>query len=369
MLLSFDMIALRQRNAPSRSMIDRIHRRTLSTTRALQSPDRGDGSAQAPCLPRATQVERRCAILCTSGAGSRCLASRWLCDALGVCGTVPAVDRPADAPSRPPGIPSRTLRLAERLEAAGVAHGTPARDAWLRLRTYEGERANVIDLYALVASRRGLLPNELPLGERLALWRSVAAVIWPGFQVAQGSAPRHDSLEVVDYDPSWPAKFAFWRDRIKEGVGDFALRIEHVGSTSVPGLPAKPRIDIQVSVPDITQEDKYVLQVEAAGAQLRSRDDYHRYFRSFPGGPRVLQVHVCDVGSKWEADHLLFRDYLRSHSEARDAYAAVKLENAVVWRDDGVGYTDAKGEIILDVLEDARIWKEKEPAPPGRGTS
>lgn len=249
------------------------------------------------------------------------------------------------------------MRLSERLEAAGVAEGTPPRDAWLRLRDVEGDRANMIDLYALVAAPRGLLPNELSADERLQLWHSAAAVIWPGFQVAEGSVRRRDPVDVVDYDPTWPEKFAYWRDRIADHVGEFALRIEHVGSTSVPGLAAKPRIDIQVSVPDITQEDSYVTQIETAGAQLRSRDDYHRYFRSFPGGPRVLQVHVCDVGSQWEADHLLFRDYLRSHPDARDAYAAVKRENAVVWADDSIGYTEAKGEIILDILEAARAWE------------
>lgn len=218
----------------------------------------------------------------------------------------------------------------------------------------------MIDFYALVARPRGPLPNELPAEERLELWRSVAGVIWPGFEVAEGSARRHDSLQVVDYDPSWPGKFLFWRDKIKKEVGDFAVRIEHVGSTAVPGLPAKPRIDIQVSVSDIAREDEYVRQIEAAGAQLRTRDNYHRFFRSFPGGPRVLQVHVCNVGSGWESDHLLFRDYLRSHPDARDVYAAVKLENAVVWADDAIGYTDAKGEIILDILERARMWDEKE---------
>jgi len=279
------------------------------------------------------------------------------------CDTLAPVGMSDGAPTRTPGVPPQTMRLTERLNAAGVANGAPPRDAWLRLREVEGERANMIDLYALVASPRGLLPNELPAEERLELWRSVAAVIWPAFEVAEGSSRRQDPLEVVDYDPSWPEKFVFWRDKINEGVGDFALRIEHVGSTSVPGLPAKPRIDIQVSVPDIDQEDKYVPQIETVGAQLRSRDDYHRYFRSFPGGPRVLQVHVCNVGSNFESDHLLFRDYLRSHSDTRDAYAAVKLENAVVWADDAIGYTDAKGEIILDILDEARIWDEKRRPP------
>ncbi len=74
----------------------------------------------------------------------------------------------------------------------------------------------------------------------------------------------------------------------------------------------------------------------------------------------MLQVHVCDVGSAWEADHLLFRDYLRSHPDDRDEYAAVKRANAVVWADDAVGYTDAKGEIILDILDRAKVWRQEQ---------
>lgn len=122
--------------------------------------------------------------------------------------------------------------------------------------------------------------------------RFAAPIIWPGFEVAEGSARRHDRIDVVDYDPAWPAEFASWRNEIRAPVGDGAARIGHVGSTSVPGLAAKPRIDIQVSVSDLTREGSYVPQIEAAGAQLRSRDDVHRYFRSFPGRPRVLQVLV-----------------------------------------------------------------------------
>ena len=148
---------------------------------------------------------------------------------------------------------------------------------------------------------------------------SVAGVIWPGFEVAEGSARRHDSLQVVDYDPSWPGKFLFWRDKIKKEVGDFAVRIEHVGSTAVPGLPAKPRIDIQVSVPTLPGRTSTSDRSKLPALGSRTRDNYHRFFRSFPGGPRVLQVHVCNVGSGWESDHLLFRDYLRSHPDAREA--------------------------------------------------
>ncbi|MGD0595871.1 MAG: GrpB family protein [Acidimicrobiales bacterium] len=86
-------------------------------------------------------------------------------------------------------------------------------------------------------------------------------------------------------------------------------------------MAAKPRIDIQVSVEDLEAEETYVAQLESLRLQLRSRDQLHRYFRPEPSLLRLTHVHVCSLGSEWEADHLLFRDYLRSHPEARVSMA------------------------------------------------
>ena len=135
-----------------------------------------------------------------------------------------------------------------------------------------------------------------------------------------------------------------------------ALRIEHVGSTSVPGLPAKPVIDIQVSVASLHDEDSYVPPCQAAGLQLRSRDDGHRFFRPPAGRPRDVHVHVCAAGSSWERGHLLFRDFLRADRAGQDAYAAMKLQTASRWRDDRMGYTEAKNDLILDLLDQAERW-------------
>jgi GrpB-like predicted nucleotidyltransferase (UPF0157 family) len=163
-------------------------------------------------------------------------------------------------------------------------------------------------------------------------------------------------LEVVPYDLSWPGRYERWRDRLDEQLGATAPRIEHVGSTAVPGLLAKPVIDIQISVPDLNDESRYVTQVEQAGVQLRSRDALHRFFRPFAGQPRDVHVHVCQAGSDWEREHILFRDYLRSHVDARDAYAKVKQEAAQVWSDDRIAYTEAKTGVVLDQLDAAEIW-------------
>jgi GrpB-like predicted nucleotidyltransferase (UPF0157 family) len=229
--------------------------------------------------------------------------------------------------------------------------------AWLAMREREGPRASLIRLYALVAEPRGLEPHELPLAERQELAARATPLMWPGFQYNPRSQPRTpEPVEVVPYDPGWPERFEAWRGRLARLVGPVALRIDHVGSTSVPGLAAKPVVDIQVSVADAGDEDAYVPPCEAAGLQLRLRDDEHRYFQPPPGQPRDVHVHVCQQGSNWQRVHLLFRDYLRSSDEARDAYAAAKHEAARIWVDQRAAYTEAKSDGILGILDRAEAW-------------
>lgn len=227
--------------------------------------------------------------------------------------------------------------------------------AWRRLRAAPGSTANVIDLYRLVAAPRGLQPWELPMAERHRLNLTIAPDLAPGFQITEGSE-RFDPITLVDYDPAWPARFESWRSRIAGALGPVAVRVEHIGSTSVPGLMAKPIVDIQVSVGDVADESRYVPQIEAIGMQLRSRDHVHRFFRPFAGLPRDVHVHVCASGSEWERRHLLFRDYLRSSPEAQARYLAQKREAARLWSDDGWAYTDAKDAVIRDLEKEAEGW-------------
>jgi GrpB-like predicted nucleotidyltransferase (UPF0157 family) len=228
---------------------------------------------------------------------------------------------------------------------------------WLKMREREGARVTLIRLYALVAEPRGLEPYELPLDERRELAARATPLMWPGFEYNERSQRREPQpVEVVAYNQGWPRRFGAWRGRLAELLGPVALRIEHVGSTSVPGLAAKPVVDIQVSVADLSDEDRYVPPCEAAGLQFRLRDDEHRYFQPPPGQPRDVHVHVCQQGSRWERVHLLFRDYLRSSAGGREAYAAAKREAATVWGNDRPAYTEAKSDVILGILDQAEAW-------------
>jgi len=235
--------------------------------------------------------------------------------------------------------------------------GSDAFDVWRQRREAEGASVTLIDLYRLVAEPRGLAPHDLPLDERTALRDRALPVMWPGYQAPPGSErAERDPIEIVSYDSAWPARFQSWRDRLAAALGATAERIEHVGSTAVPGLAAKPVIDIQVSVPDPEFESSYAPMIEGLGVQLRSRDQLHRFFRPFSGLPREVQIHVCATGSAWERRHLLFRDFLRSSRAARDEYLTAKLEAAKEWRDDRVAYADAKTEVIKVLMVQAEKW-------------
>jgi GrpB-like predicted nucleotidyltransferase (UPF0157 family) len=167
---------------------------------------------------------------------------------------------------------------------------------------------------------------------------------------------RDDPIEVVNYDPRWPGKFKRMRQRLVHALGPEAVQIEHIGSTAVPGLAAKPIIDIQVSVADVEDEDAYRAAIESCGFVLRYREAGHRYFRPPPAKPREYQLHVCTVGSRWEREHLLFRDFLRTHAEEAAQYETVKHDVAGHHRDNRIAYMDAKQPFIAQMLTEAEDW-------------
>lgn len=165
------------------------------------------------------------------------------------------------------------------------------------------------------------------------------------------------AVELAEPSASWPARFVDYRDQLRAALGA-GVRIEHVGSTSIGGLEAKPIIDIQVSVADMNDEGSYRPQIEALGWPMRAREVAlgHSYFRDPAGTSRRAHVHVCQAGSKWERDHLLFRDYLRSHPERAREYAALKRAACDRYGNSGIAYTEAKGPFIEHSLALAEAW-------------
>jgi GrpB-like predicted nucleotidyltransferase (UPF0157 family) len=252
--------------------------------------------------------------------------------------------------------------LANRLDQIALDpmnFGDPQR-AWQRLHERFGRRATLIDRYALEAASRGIRPEQLADDERARLTREVLSVQYPGIEfTAFSGRPVADPVEVVPYSVEWPESFDWWRKRLLEALGDAAVRIEHVGSTAIVGLAAKPIVDIQVSVKDVEDEDAYVPAIECLGVSLRFREPGHRYFRPSGDRPRTVHIHVCDAGGDWEREHLLFREYLRADAEARDAYARLKQQLAVRYQDDRLAYNEGKTGFILDALSDAEAWAKR----------
>ncbi len=156
---------------------------------------------------------------------------------------------------------------------------------------------------------------------------------------------------MADYDTHWPQEYAEHERRIRAALGSAAIQIEHIGSTSVPGLAAKPIIDVQVTVEDITAEGDYLEQLLDSGYELRVREPAHRLVRT---PVRDVHVHIHDVGDQAATDHLLFRDHLRSDPDDRDLYERTK--RALVNQDwpDMNAYAEAKTPVIVEIKGRAR---------------
>src|SRR5262249_11460107 len=159
--------------------------------------------------------------------------------------------------------------------------------------------------------------------------------------------PRLDgTVLLAEYDPAWPGLFEREADRIRSLIGDQVLTLEHVGSTSVPGLAAKPIVDILLVVPDPGDEDAYVAPMERAGYRLVIREpDWHQH-RALKGPDTNINLHVHGPGSA-EVDRMLrFRDRLRASPADRDRYLRAKRELAARSWTYIQQYADAKSDVV-----------------------
>jgi GrpB-like predicted nucleotidyltransferase (UPF0157 family) len=160
-------------------------------------------------------------------------------------------------------------------------------------------------------------------------------------------------ITLAEYDPTWPQLYAQQADRIRAALGDRALLIEHVGSTSVPGLAAKPRIDIVLAVDDSSEERSYVPPLESVGYVLRIREPEWHEHRVFKGPDVDINLHVFSAGCVEIERMIRFRDHLRSNPGDRALYERTKRDLAGrTWRY-MQHYADAKTELVEEILERA----------------
>ena len=170
--------------------------------------------------------------------------------------------------------------------------------------------------------------------------------------------PADRPIVIAEYDPAWPEMFEVEAAIIFAVTGNIVRRLEHIGSTAVPGLAAKPVIDILAGVD--------VLDLARAAVPAMQRVEYEYvpefeeetpqrlYFRKDVDGARAFHVHMVELTSDWWADHLLFRDWLRAHPDDARAYAALKRDLAAKHGADRVAYTDAKTGFVRECLARAR---------------
>jgi GrpB-like predicted nucleotidyltransferase (UPF0157 family) len=180
---------------------------------------------------------------------------------------------------------------------------------------------------------------------------------------------RHPSLDdrfdpavrIVDYDEAWPIRADEELRRIKEELGQVAVGLEHVGSTAVPGLAAKPILDLQVSVAAMEPRAAYVEPLQRLAylfVPTPDSPDFH-FFAKPPERPRTHHLHVCEVGSEHELRHLAVRDFLRAHRDEAAAYAALKRRVVARHPQDRLAYIEGKEEYVASLEARAVAWAHR----------
>jgi GrpB-like predicted nucleotidyltransferase (UPF0157 family) len=162
------------------------------------------------------------------------------------------------------------------------------------------------------------------------------------------------AIVIADYDPAWPRRFALEEARIRWALGPAALSVEHVGSTAVPGLAAKPIIDILLVVEDSSDEDTYLPYLEREGYVLRVREPYFEEHRMVRTPEKDVHVHIYSPDSREGKRLILMRDHLRHDRSDRELYASTKRELARRDWPSMQHYANAKTEVIQEILARAR---------------
>lgn len=170
-------------------------------------------------------------------------------------------------------------------------------------------------------------------------------------------------IEVVPHNPAWSQKYALEADLLRALFSETLISIHHIGSTAIPGIKAKPVIDIIIEVVQIEAVEAFNPAMIAAGYTPRGEAGipHRRYFRKDTDGIRSHHVHIYPQGDPNIARHLNFRDYLRTHSETAQAYSQLKEKLAQQYREDSETYTESKTDFIEHTNQLAAEWRETHP--------
>ncbi|NHJ04763.1 MAG: GrpB family protein [Candidatus Heimdallarchaeota archaeon] len=169
-----------------------------------------------------------------------------------------------------------------------------------------------------------------------------------------------EEVIIVEYNPKWKSIFESEKEILLDSIGEYIQQIEHIGSTAITGLAAKPIIDILVGVETITKAEKCIPILEELNYQyvpeFEAELPERRYFRKPPRGfgKRKFHLHMVETTSYFWKRQLLFREYLSTHSQTRDEYTQLKKDLSVKYRNDRVAYTNSKTDFILKILEKAQ---------------
>jgi GrpB-like predicted nucleotidyltransferase (UPF0157 family) len=170
----------------------------------------------------------------------------------------------------------------------------------------------------------------------------------------------HRPYELLPYNPLWATQFEYESTLIRDIMGPYVLAIEHIGSTAVPGLMAKPQIDLLVVVEHLDVVPQFYEAFRARGYTPRGRyyvendDDY--ITKDAPDGRRLVSIHIFPKSSLQIKDYLAFRDYLRMHTVERDLYMTIKQHLFTKYHDNFAAYDSEKGPLIKPIIERALVW-------------
>ena len=237
-----------------------------------------------------------------------------------------------------------------------------------RFRLPDGSERYLVDegmLMTLTSQLPGKLIDPLKTtvvqGQRCMTTWVVRSLIEPA-EFSSSDVSRHavqDTIQILPYQPAWASQFEAERARLAAALGDVAVRIEHHGSTSVPRLPAKPVIDIQISVRSLQPMSSYIALLEQLGYVHRPHaDDARCPFFFYPRQwPSTHHVHVVESGGEEESVTLAFRDYLRDHDEVAAEYGRLKISLAPQFSataaNERENYADAKGAFVRRITQRA----------------